>query len=30
MDADQITREELGLLMAGAQLSEEKGGGTVG
>jgi ABC-type uncharacterized transport system ATPase subunit len=30
VDADKVTREELGLLMAGAQLAQEKGGATVG
>jgi len=30
MDADQVTREELGLLMAGAQLEQEKQEVTVG
>jgi simple sugar transport system ATP-binding protein len=30
VDAAEIGREELGLLMAGAQLGEGKGGGTVG
>jgi ABC-type uncharacterized transport system ATPase subunit len=30
VDADKVTREELGLLMAGARLNEEKKGVTVG
>ena len=30
VDADKVTREELGLLMAGSHLETEKGGVTVG
>jgi len=29
MDADKVTREELGLMMAGARVEEKKGGATV-
>ena len=30
MDADKVTREELGLMMAGARVEEKKGGAAVG
>jgi simple sugar transport system ATP-binding protein len=30
VDADQVTREELGLLMAGSQLENRKGGTDIG